>query len=47
MTGVPDPVRGKVVKATIVLVKGKEASDELANEIKEYVKTHTAPYKDK
>ncbi|MDD6337499.1 MAG: AMP-binding protein [Lentisphaeria bacterium] len=45
VTGVPDPVRGKVVKATIVLVKGKEASDELKEEIKNYVKTHTAPYK--
>ena len=45
VTGVPDPVRGKVVKATIVLVKGKEPSDELKDEIKEYVKTHTAPYK--
>jgi len=45
VTGVPDPVRGKVVKATVVLVKGKESSDELAQEIKDYVKTHTAPYK--
>ena len=45
MTGVPDPVRGKVVKATIVLVKGKEPSEELKDEIKDYVKTHTAPYK--
>ena len=45
VTGVPDPVRGKVVKATIVLVKGKQSSDELAQEIKDYVKTHTAPYK--
>ena len=45
VTGVPDPVRGKVVKATIVLVKGKEGSDELKEEIKNYVKTHTAPYK--
>ena len=45
VTGVPDPVRGKVVKATIVLVKGKESSEELAQEIKDYVKTHTAPYK--
>ncbi|MBQ9367083.1 MAG: AMP-binding protein, partial [Victivallales bacterium] len=45
VTGVPDPVRGKVVKATIVLVKGKEPSDALVEEIKEYVKTHTAPYK--
>ena len=45
VTGVPDPVRGKVVKATIVLVKGKEPSEELKDEIKDYVKTHTAPYK--
>lgn len=45
VTGVPDPVRGKVVKATIVLVKGKEASEELKEEIKDYVKSHTAPYK--
>ncbi len=45
ITGVPDPVRGKVVKATIVLVKGKEPSEALKDEIKDYVKTHTAPYK--
>ena len=45
VTGVPDPVRGKVVKASIVLVKGKEGSEELKKEIQEYVKTHTAPYK--
>ncbi len=45
VTGVPDPVRGKVVKATVVLTKGKEAGDELKKEIQEYVKTHTAPYK--
>ena len=45
VTAYPDPVRGEAVKATIVLVKGKESSDELAQEIKDYVKTHTAPYK--
>ena len=45
VTGVPDPVRGKVVKASIVLVKGKEGSEELKKEIQDYVKTHTAPYK--
>lgn len=45
VTGVPDPVRGKVVKATVVLVKGKEPSEELKEEIQTYVKTHTAPYK--
>lgn len=45
ITGVPDPVRGQVVKATIVLVKTKTASDELKKEVQDYVKTHTAPYK--
>ncbi len=45
VTGVPDPVRGQVVKATIVLTKGTEASDELKKEVQQYVKTHTAPYK--
>ncbi len=45
ITAVPDPIRGQVVKATIVLVKGKEKSDELKKEVQNYVKTHTAPYK--
>ncbi|MBR4953346.1 MAG: acetyl-CoA synthetase, partial [Oscillospiraceae bacterium] len=31
-------------KASIVLVKGTEATDELKKEIQNYVKTHTAPY---
>jgi len=45
VTGVPDPVRGNVVKATIVLAKGYKPSEELKLEIQNYVKTHTAPYK--
>ena len=45
ITAVPDPVRGQVVKASIVLVKGREGTPELAKEIQNYVKTHTAPYK--
>ena len=45
ITGAPDPVRGQVVKATVVLAKGYEASDELRKELQDYVKTHTAPYK--
>lgn len=45
ITPVPDPIRGQVVKASIVLVKNKEASEELKKEIQDYVKTHTAPYK--
>lgn len=45
ITAVPDPIRGQIVKASIVLVKGKEGSSELAKEIQSYVKSHTAPYK--
>ncbi|MBE6956136.1 MAG: cupin domain-containing protein [Ruminococcaceae bacterium] len=41
----PDEVRGQVVKASIVLVKGTEGTDELKKEIQEYVKARTAPYK--
>ncbi|NLW46963.1 MAG: AMP-binding protein [Firmicutes bacterium] len=45
VTGASDPVRGQVVKATIVLMRGYTASEELAEEIKDYVKHATAPYK--
>ena len=45
VTGAPDPIRGQVVKANIVLVKDKEPSEELKKEIQSYVKSHTAPYK--
>ena len=45
ITGVPDAIRGQVIKASIVLVKGKEASEDLKKEIQTYVKKHTAPYK--
>jgi acetyl-CoA synthetase len=45
ITGSPDPVRGQVVKATVVLSRNYTASDELRSELQEYVKTHTAPYK--
>ena len=45
VTGVPDPLRGAVVKATIVLAAGYEPTEELKKELQNYVKTHTAPYK--
>ncbi|MCQ2379441.1 MAG: AMP-binding protein [Victivallaceae bacterium] len=45
VVGVPDPVRTQLVKAFIVLTKGKEPSEELKKEIQEYVKHATAPYK--
>ena len=41
----PDPVRGQVVKATIVLAKGFSPSDELVKDIQTFVKKTTAPYK--
>ena len=41
----PDEIRGQIVKASIVLVKGKEATEELKKEIQDYVKKRTAPYK--
>lgn len=45
VTGVPDEIRGQVVKASIVLTKGTEPSEELKKEIQTYVKKETAPYK--
>ena len=45
VTAAPDPIRGQVVKADIVLVKGKVGTEEMKKEIQDYVKTHTAPYK--
>ena len=41
----PDEVRGQVVKASIVLVKGTEGTEELKKQIQSYVKERTAPYK--
>lgn len=45
VTGAPDPIRGQVVKATIVLIKGEVGTDELKLEIQNHVKHATAPYK--
>ena len=45
VTAAPDEVRGQVVKASIVLVRGTEPTEELKKEIQDYVKHHTAPYK--
>lgn len=44
VTGVPDPDRGQVVKATIVLAKGYTPSPELSAELQDHVKKTTAPY---
>lgn len=45
VTGVPDAIRGSLVKATIVLKTGFEPSDKLVKEIQDFVKAETAPYK--
>lgn len=45
VTGVPDPERGYVVKATVVLRTGYTPSDDLARELQQFVKAQTAPYK--
>ncbi len=45
VSAAPDEVRGQVVKASIVLVKGTEGTEELKKEIQNYVKKRTAPYK--
>ncbi len=45
VTAVPDEVRGQVVKATVVLTKNFQASEELKVELQNHVKTVTAPYK--
>ena len=45
VSAAPDEVRGQIVKASIVLTKGTEASEDLKKEIQSYVKSRTAPYK--
>jgi acetyl-CoA synthetase len=45
VTAAPDPMRGQVVKASIVLARGFSPSDELARELQNHVKRVTAPYK--
>ncbi len=41
----PDPVRGEIVKAFVILSPGYEESDELALSLQEHVRNATAPYK--
>lgn len=47
VTGAKDPIRGQVVKATIVLTKDykDKGNDALVKELQNHVKTNTAPYK--
>jgi acetyl-CoA synthetase len=45
VTGVPDPERHQIVKASIVLAPGYRPSTRLKHELQQHVKTVTAPYK--
>ena len=45
VTGVPDPIRGFAVKATIVLEAGYEGTPELIKELQVWTRNQTAPYK--
>jgi acetyl-CoA synthetase len=45
VTAASDPMRGQVVKASIVLARGFSPSDELVRELQNHVKRVTAPYK--
>ncbi len=45
VTAVPDPDRGQVVKASVVLARGYTASEDLKKELQNHVKNTTAPYK--
>ncbi len=43
--GAPDPERGQIVRAILVLKDGVEGSEELVAELQDHVKGVTAPYK--
>ena len=45
VVGKPDPERGEIVKAFVVLAKGHQPSEALKHELQEHVKRTTAPYK--
>ncbi len=45
VVGSPDPIRGQIVKAFVILVPGIEPSDALVADIQAFVRQQTAPYK--
>lgn len=45
VSAAPDEIRGQIVKASIVLTKGTEPTEQLKKDIQNYVKKRTAPYK--
>ena len=45
VVGKPDPLRGEIVKAFVILAEGNDGSAEMTAEIQDFVKKTTAPYK--
>lgn len=45
VVGIPDPLRGQIVKAFVVLAPGYKGSPELTKDLQDLVKRVTAPYK--
>ncbi|MGL1862927.1 MAG: AMP-binding protein [Pseudodesulfovibrio sp.] len=45
VTGMPDEIRGQLVKATVVLAPGYEGNEALTKELQTFVRELTAPYK--
>ncbi len=45
VVGSPDPLRGTIVKAFVILAPGYQSSDELVQKLQDHVKEETAPYK--
>ncbi|MBX2803748.1 MAG: AMP-binding protein [Myxococcales bacterium] len=45
VVGKPDPLRGHIVAAFVVLADGHESSDALVRQLQQHCKTQTAPYK--
>jgi 2-aminobenzoate-CoA ligase len=45
VVGVPDPDKGQITKAVLVLKPGFEGGDKLTDELKEFLKEHIAIYK--
>jgi 2-aminobenzoate-CoA ligase len=45
VVGIPDPDKGAITKAFVVMKEGQEGSEEFFEELKEFLKEHIAIYK--